>query len=143
MSDDPLAEFRSKKSEPKRGGDPPSGKEPYTAFKVQDRVIALDLQRTSGASHTPSYAYLLDIAYGRRFYTTIRLFFTYMVVKITGENLKDVVDALVLRKCSQLHEWNPKDFPPPAAGAPVIRKIEILVKHFSESMTEAEQEEHD
>lgn len=141
MSDDPLAEFRGRKPEGKKTASPPPGKEPYEAFKVQDRVIAIDLRRTTGASHSPAYSYLLDIAYGRRFYTSIRLFFTYMVVKISGENLKEVVEALTLRKCSQLTEWNDKDFMAPPEGAAVIRKIEILVKHFSESMAEAEQDD--
>ncbi len=141
MADDPLAEFRSKKPESKKAAGATGRLEPYAAFKSQDRVSAIDIRRAGRTSHSPSPTYLLNITYGRRFYTRIRIFYTYMVVKITGENLKEVVDALTLRKCSLLQEFHPAEFAPPPAGAPIIHKIEILVKHFSESMMEAEEED--
>ena len=55
--DDPLARFR-------RLGDkaPPPGPKPdtsrvYAAFEAQDKLISLDIRRTSGASHAPGYCF--------------------------------------------------------------------------------------
>src|SRR5665213_4180969 len=60
----------------------------YVAFETHDRAIAFDVLRAANVSRSPSYHYLLDISFSTRFFTAFRLYFTYMTIKVTGENLK-------------------------------------------------------
>lgn len=139
MSDDPLAEFRKGKPERKAAG--AAGRlDTYEAYKPQDKVVALNIHLTAGPSRSPAYHHLLDVAYGRHHYTAFRLIFSFMSVKVTGENLKEVIDAIILRKCAQIQEFNSEEFEPPAPGTPVIRKIEFVVKTLADDIAEAQRD---
>jgi hypothetical protein len=140
MADDPLAEFRKGKPQPKDAPTGAGGLPTYEAYKSQDKVVALNIHRATGPSRSPSYAYLIDISYGRRFYTSFRLFYTFMSVRVTGENLKQVVDAIRLRKCDFIQEFHPEEFARPAPGEPLIKKIDVIVKPLHESLGEVEAE---
>jgi hypothetical protein len=110
----------------------------YQAYLSRDKVLALEIIRASAPSRCPGYGYLLDISWGRRHYSAFSLFFTFMVVTVTGENLKEVVDSIKFRKCAVIQEFRAADFDPPASGKPVIRKIEIIVKSIPDMIADGE-----
>jgi len=144
MPDDPLANFRRRGGT--RGDAPPAqtqepgGLPPYSAFEAQDKVPRLDIRRTSGASHCPGTAYLLDIIYGSRFYTSFVLVYNFMTVTVKGKNLRDVVQALRLGKCSAICEFHPELYAPPAPDAPIITSIEVVTGERAAAMREADTE---
>jgi len=135
--DDPLAQFR--RTPRPQSEKPQENPREYQAYHSQDKVLRLDIRRASGASHCPALTYLLDIIYGARFHTSFVLVFTFMTVTVKGKNLRDVVQALRLGKCSALTEFHAELFDPPAADAPVITSIEIVLpKERQEAVSEIE-----
>lgn len=123
--DDPLAQYRRRPRPPEP--DKPDNPRFYEAYQAQDRVQRLDIRRTSGASHCPATAYLLDIIYGARFHTSFILVFNFCTVTVKGKNLHDMVQALRLGRCAALTEYHPEIFDPPAPGAPIITRIDIVL----------------
>jgi hypothetical protein len=144
MPDDPLAQFRKRGDT--RGEAPPAQTQepgelpPYIAFEAQDKVPRLDIQRSSGASHCVANAYLLDIIYGRRFYTSFVLVYNFMTVTVKGKNLRDVVQALRLGKCAAIFEYHPELYAPPASDKPIITSIEVVTGERAAAMREADTE---
>lgn len=138
--DDPLARFRRLRDEPLPTRPKPDTSRVYVAFDAQDKLISLDIRRTSGASHAPGYGYLLDIIYGARFYTRFVLVFNFMTVTCKGKHLREVVQALKLRKCSYLQEFHPKLFDVPEDGKPIITSIEVVTGERAAAMNEADLE---
>lgn len=104
---------------------PPGAKAPYEAFATKDRVRALDVLCKDGSGHSVTYNYLLYAAWDRRDYTSFFIAFSFMMVKVTGRNLHDVVQALRLRKCEFLCEFNAAEHEAPAPDAPLIDFIEV------------------
>lgn len=128
---DPLAQFRRPGSPatdiaapeaPETAG----GKEAYAAFASKDRVKAIDIFCKDGSGHSPTYNYLLYVSWDRKRYTQIFLVFSFLMVKITGRNLHDVVQALRLRKCEYLCEFDSALHQEPAGDAPYIASIELV-----------------
>ena len=110
----------------------------YLAFISKDKAIGLEIVRANAPSRCPGYGYLLDISWGRNHYTAFALFFTFMIVTVRGERLKDVIDAIKLRKCTAIVEYRRGDFDEPAADKPIIRSIEITVKSIPEMIAAGE-----
>lgn len=118
-----LGSFGAPGPEPERQKGP-SGKDLYAAYDSKDKLTALDIRLADGTARTPSYAYLLDIIYGRKRYSGFVLVFSFMVVTVHGRNLKPVVQALKLRKCEFIEEWS-REFEAPENDDPVIESIKI------------------
>lgn len=139
MPDDPLERFRRRdgtRPEPKPAE--PGGLLPYDAFDAQDKVPRLDIQRTSGASHCVGNAYLLDIIYGSRFWTSFVLVYNFMTVAVKGKNLEPVVTALKLGKCAAIREFHPELYTPPEPDKPIITSIEVVTGERAAAMREAD-----
>ena len=65
----------------------------------------------------------------------------HVSVRVKGKNLKDVVDAFRLGKCTCIREYHPELFAGlPAEGKPVIESIELVVRPLHEAMEESEQQ---
>lgn len=113
----------------------------YLAFETEDKLITLDILRaTGGPCRCPLLRNYLDIAYVPPNYSAFTLFFTYMTVKVQGENLRDVVNAFRFGKCTCIREYHASLYRPPEPGKPLIDKIEIVVRPLHESLTESERE---
>jgi hypothetical protein len=128
---DPLAQFRRSGSPVTETGAPDApkntgGKEAYAAFGSKDRVKAIDIFCKDGSGHSPTYNYLLYVSWDRKRYTQLLLVFSFLMVKVTGRNLHDVVQALRLRKCECLCEFDPAEHQAPADDAPYIASIEVV-----------------
>jgi hypothetical protein len=127
--DDPLAEFRrpgDKRGEkPRAPQPPPLGLKPYLAFEAKDKLQSLDIRQVLGPTHAPTYAYLLNIVFDHEYYTGFMLFFSFMVVKARGKNLKEVINAIKMRKCEYIQDFHPGEYQPPKPGDPVIESIVV------------------
>ncbi len=142
MSDSWLENFRRL---PGESGETPkpqiiAGLSPYKAFEAQDKVTRLDILRAGDASHCPAYSYLLDIIYGRQFYTSFVLVFSFMTVTVKGRHLHDVVQAIRLGQASNICAYHPELFTPPEADAPIITSIDVVVgDRIAEAVKEADE----
>jgi hypothetical protein len=142
MADDPLARFRRQGELPPKPEPPREGPPPYFAFEAQDKVQRLDIRCTSGASHCPGAAYLLDIIYGARHFTRFVLVFNFMTVTVKGKNLREVVQALRLGKCGAIQEYHPKLFALPEPDAAIITSIEVVTGERAAAMREVDGNQH-
>ena len=113
----------------------------YLAFETEDKLITVDIIRVKAPCRCPMLRNYLDIAYTPNLYSGFTLFFTYMTVKVQGENLRDVVNGFRFGKCTCIREYHPSLYRPPEPGKPLIEKIEIVVRPLHESLTESEQSE--
>ena len=122
--DDPLAAFRrpgdKRGAKPRAPEPPPSGLKPYLAFEPKDKLQSLDIRQVLGPTHAPTYAYLLNIVFDHEYFTGFMLFFSFMVVKVRGKNLKDVINAIKMRKCEYIQDFHPGEYQPPKPGEPLI-----------------------
>jgi hypothetical protein len=126
--DDPLAEFRrpgDKRGEKPRAQPPPLGLKPYVAFDAKDKLQSLDIRQVLGPTHSPTYAYLLNVVFDHEYFTGFMLFFSFMVVKARGKNLREVINAIKMRKCEYIQDFHPGEYQPPKPGDPVIESIVV------------------
>jgi hypothetical protein len=143
MAEDILARFETPGRNPEgQDGNPAEGGKPeYIAFDTQDKLVTLDIERAAAPCRCPRLQYYLDISYSPRFYSGFTLFFTYMSVRVHGKNLKPVVDAFRFTKCTAIREYHAELFAaPPPEGAPLIEKIEIVVRPLHEALIESEEQ---
>lgn len=110
----------------------------YLAFETEDKLITLDIIRATAPCRCPLLRNYLDIAYTPKLYSGFTLFFTYMTVKVQGENLRDVVNGFRFGKCTAIREFHPALYRPAEPGKPLIEKIEIVVRPLHEALQESE-----
>jgi hypothetical protein len=125
---DPLETFRRRPVAPTPTKTAASSgvREPYQAFGTKDKLGRLDIRTNDGLCHAPAYNYLLDVSYDRRSYTSILLVFSFMLVRIRGQNLKPLIDAIKLHTCEFIAEFDPKEFDRPAdPDATVVEGVTI------------------
>lgn len=126
--DDPLARFRrpgDKRGEKPRAPETPGSLKPYLAFEAKDKVLSLDIRQVLAPSHSPTYAYLLNIEFDHEYFTGFRLYFSFMVVSVRGKNLRDLLTAIKLRNCEYIQDFHPGEHQPPKPGEPVIESIAV------------------
>jgi hypothetical protein len=103
----------------------PGELKPYRAFDPQDRNLSLDIHRVLGTSYSPSYGYLLNVAYDNEYFTNFVLYYTFMRVEVRGKNLREVIKGIKLRRVEFIQDFHPEEFAPPAEGEALIDSIEI------------------
>ena len=126
--DDPLAQYRrpgAKRTQKPAEPPPKGGRKSYQAFDAKDKLVCLDIRRVLGTTHSPTYAYLLNIAHDHDYFTNFVLYYSFMQVKVRGKNLKDVITAIKLRKAEFIQDFHPGEHEPPKAGEPVIDSITV------------------
>ena len=135
---DPLAKFRKGTSDKPTAVNLPQeadGLPPYIAFEAKDKIKRLEIRRVMGAYRTPAYAYLLDIIFDGSHGTELVLLYSFMMIKIKGENLHPIILALQKSNCDFIQDFDPRAFAQPAADAARIDHIEIIVKGSEEEPT--------
>ena len=128
MSDNPLSRYRRQgapETPPVTEKPAEPGLKPYQAFDPQDRNLSLDIHRVLGPTYSPSYAYLLNVAYDNEYFTNFVLYYTFMRVEVRGKNLREVIKAIKIRKCEYIQDFHPEEYEPPREGEPVIESIEV------------------
>jgi hypothetical protein len=126
--DDPLAEFRrpgDRRGEKPRGPLSPDSLKAYQAFDAKDKLLSLDIRSVLAPTHSPTYAYLLNVVFDYEYYTGFMLYFTFMVVKVRGKNLKEVITAIKMRKCEFIQDFHPGEHRPPKSGEALIESIVV------------------
>ena len=121
---DPLAKFRTKlEIRPATSVDDPVG---YEAFDARDRVERLRLRLRSGATRAPGYLNLLDVVSDDSMGTYFVLVFTFMMVRVRGVHLQNVIMAIESGTAAFLQEFDGKRWPKPDPSMPFIESIEVL-----------------
>lgn len=133
MSKDPKAILaKAKRISDHATSDDPKGVDgeyiyvPYeVASRSQERLHIIRLDDTM---HFPSYRYLMDMVHtGRN--NGIMLIYSFMLVKITGENLEDLLDHLSQSDCAFIQQYDAREWPQkPEKGKPIITGIEVVVR---------------
>ncbi len=131
MAESPLSRFRRQGAAEASAAAPAwaapaGGLKPYVAFDPQDKVVSLDIHRVLGPTYSPSYAYLLNLAYDNEYFTNFVIYYTFLRVEVRGKNLRDVITAIKLRKCEYIRDFHPEEFEMPAEGQPLIESINIV-----------------
>jgi hypothetical protein len=98
----------------------------YAPFEFPENSNRLHIHCATQPSHFPLYSTLVDIIYDHDFESAITLVFSFMTVKLTGQNLGPVVHAMFMGQCGRIREYHSKLYDPVARGTPVIQKIEIV-----------------
>lgn len=125
----------TERNQPQDGGLPE-----YVAHETEDKLITLDIIRTTAPCRCPLLRNYLDIAYTPKLYSGFTLFFTYMTVKVQGENLRDVVNAFRFGKCTAIREFHPSLYSPVEPGKPLIEKIELVIRPLHEALADSEKQ---
>lgn len=126
---DPLARFRhiqkNATSDDPLGLDV-SGK--YIAFQAGDRSQErLQIRRVLNITHSPSYRYLMDIM-SNPGGTQIVLVFSFLMVKIKGNNLQILTKALEDGVCTFIQDYHPNEYAVPDIKAALIESIEVRIR---------------
>ena len=115
----------------------------YDAFVPGERgQEILDIRPVMGIWQSPSYRYLMNTLFNSVSGTEMVLVFSFMIVKIQGRNLAAMRQAILAHTCEFLQEYHPNEFSPPDKDAPVITKIEIIVRGADEEMSGMSKTQH-
>ena len=137
---DPLAAFRRK---PVEGANPLAKEaETYVAFGGKDRVERLQIRRVLDPVRAPRYMHLYDMAYDGHYGFNFTLFYDFMVVMVRGKNLQGLVSALQLGTVDFIQEYHADVWDKPAADAPLIESIEVVVNGEQSKAPKSENKSH-
>jgi hypothetical protein len=126
MMSDPLAKFR-----PIPGSSSGAPGEPteYVAFVGKDKPLYLDIRRANDPAHSPKYQFYLNTFYDDLKGTNFVIFYSFMVVRVTGRNLTDMIKAVKDEKCAFIQEFDPERWPMPKdEKTPFISSIMITME---------------
>jgi hypothetical protein len=139
---DPLAAFRRK---PGEGENTPAlNKEAgtYVAFGGKDRVERLQIRRVLDPVRAPRYLHLYDMAFDAHYGLNFTLFYEHMVVMVRGKNLQGLVAALQTSTVDFIQEYHAEVWDKPAADAPIIESIQVVVQGESAEAPKADKKSH-
>lgn len=103
----------------------------YHAFAVMEKMDKsnhLQIRRTTGLSHSPTYEHLLDICYDGIYATEIVLIYSFMQVTIKGKNLQSLITMIEKHECLYIQDYNEHFFSLPKPEEAIIEFIEIETK---------------
>ena len=137
---DPLHKYRRTPLPPQTEAATPEPEavEEYLAFAAKERVERLKIKRASAPTRSPGYDYLLDVAYDGGYGTNFVLVYTFMMVLVRGKNLQPVIMALQAGTADFIQEFDQDEWAKPAADAPLIESIEVVVQDSAFSTAQAE-----
>lgn len=135
--EDPITTFR-RLADPRRWPEPrsapkvavrPGEREPYVAFKGNDRSPSLDIRgRTIG--HRIPWSYQPILTYTPRSFDHLILTVSSLVVIVRGVRIEPIADALGLQSCAFIQEYDPTYFLEPTdPNAPLVTSIESRLRH--------------
>lgn len=102
---------------------------PYeTSSHPQERMRII---RQNDTMHYPSYRYLMDIIHTES-YDGIVLVYSFLMVKVTGRNLEDLIDHIAQGGVLFIQKFDARKWRWPEEGQPIIEAIEIVTRSDSE-----------
>lgn len=126
---DPFAQFR-KKSATATAALPgtPEERAGYQAFDGQDRLTRVRILRRADQSRSPRYDMLMDICYDDYWGTDCVLIWDFMIVRVVGSNLQEMVKALQLGQAAFIQEFDAQRWDKPGdPKAAIIDSIEVIL----------------
>ena len=116
--------------------------ETYVAFGGKDRVERLQIRRVLDPVRAPRYLHLYDMAFDGHFGTNFVLFYDFMVVMVRGKNLQGMVSALQTGTVDFIQEYHADVWEKPAADAPLIESIEVVVNGEQSKAPKSDKKSH-
>jgi len=127
---DPLAQYRKKPAATVSEPPPPKEPDEYMAFDAKDKVDRLQIRQANAQARSPSYGYLLDVAYDGPYGTNFVLYYSFMmIVRVEGRNLQPLIMALQMGTAEFIQEYDPERWSMPKdSKAPFIESIKIAIE---------------
>ena len=98
----------------------------YVAHEVREHSTRLHICCATQPSHYPAYSSLLDIIHDEHFDKAFTLVYSFMLVEITGNHLKEIVHAINYGNCERIREYHNKLHDRPGVhDAPIIQSVTI------------------
>lgn len=139
MNRDPKAIIKSARRVSMHGtSDDPRGEEakdtyiPYeTSTHPQERMQII---RYGDTMHYPSYRYLMDIIHTES-YDGIVLVYSFMIIKIRGENLQDLIEHIAFSEVTYIQKFDSRKWPRPPKGQTIIEDMDVVVRNDNDELT--------
>lgn len=115
-----------------RGEDAAEKYIPYeTSGHPQERMHII---RHDDTMHYPSYRYLMDIIHNKDGDGVV-LVYSFLMVKITGQNLDKLIDDIAHGNITFIRKFNPRKWARPGDGMPIIESIDVVARSDSEGLS--------
>lgn len=98
----------------------------YRPYENRSRPESLIVFCAKVPAQFPAYQHLLNISFDHHHGQTFTLFYPFMAVNVTGQQLGEIVHAINFRRCAIIREWHRELYDPPERGIAVIQTIEIV-----------------
>lgn len=146
MARDPKQVLKDARRVSKHGtSDDPRGEDaidayiPYeTSAHTQERMHII---RHDDTMHYPSYRYLMDIIHTEDC-DGIVLVYSFLMVKVTGQNLDELIEHIAQGDITFIQKFNPKRWARPEKGQPIIERVEIVTRSDSDGLTLDKDKKH-
>lgn len=110
------------------------GLPPYEAFHAKDRVLRLDIRQTDIVVDALPYHVLVGVRHDLACTKIMLVYPNFMVIKVYGKNLGEVVRAIKNETCEFIQDFDPRLFAQPDPAKPIIEKIEVMDKPGAEKL---------
>jgi hypothetical protein len=136
MADDPLAAFT--KGTPARPAIRPPAlgdKRPYKAHETKQRPPkTLAVIRKNGDNEALAYTFFINARHEGTYYKAIDVIYSFYILKIRGENLRELALTIEDQTCWSIEEFDEKVHAEPEPGKPKIKRIDVVVQEVSKSL---------
>jgi len=120
----PLPPIPTGRQEPEEN---PDGLKPYKAFEIRPKASeCLEIWQEWGSTHMIDYRHFQMLTCNNNQGTEIVLQFSFLVVKISGRNLKPVIEAVRDKRCGAIHRFYPEEHIATLPDEPTIENIEFF-----------------
>lgn len=110
----------------------------YVAFKTQDKLLRVEIFCKDGMAYAIPYSYLATVVYD--YHKGARLYLNDgngISLRIHGQRLRPISQALNLHTCSAIREFDPERFEKPRdPSAPFIESIKVSIRSGPETLLE-------
>jgi hypothetical protein len=130
---DPLAQYRRVPKAVSPVTPPPVAPQPeatasgYIAFGLRENPNRLYIRKAQRAERSPLYGSLLDVVFDADKGLDIVLIYSFLIVTVTGRNLRDLAVAIAERTVGHIQEFDPAKWPHPTdEKAAFIESIDLM-----------------
>jgi hypothetical protein len=115
--------------------------EPYEAFGTKDKIVTLMISPSKGYSQLIAYSPMMRVSFDEYHWRRIFITASGITVKITGQRLRPIVDALRLHACEFIRVFNRDRFLEPTDETqPFVSSIDVKLIGESDPAKDNEDE---